>query len=179
MGRSTHPWLSRARPGSAEPGSGSPGRIGFGPTDPIPIPGIHRPFTANTVGLLSPELNQASGLEKEEEIFEVYEAATNEDDDFMYLQLAPKEIEDGGHATLDELGRLASDSSYAYHAGVKLIGATSHFITDDLDAGPIIEQMVMFYFHVVSTFFCLLSLVNLNFEPLLRIFFYQFVCFYG
>ncbi|MQL94128.1 hypothetical protein Taro_026779 [Colocasia esculenta] len=40
MGRSTHPWLSRARPGSAEPGSGSPGRIGFGPTDPIPIPGF-------------------------------------------------------------------------------------------------------------------------------------------
>ncbi|MQL83403.1 hypothetical protein Taro_015906 [Colocasia esculenta] len=39
MGRSTHPWLSRARPGSAEPGSGSPGRIGFGPTDPISIPG--------------------------------------------------------------------------------------------------------------------------------------------
>ncbi|MQL92968.1 hypothetical protein Taro_025606 [Colocasia esculenta] len=40
MGQSTHPWLSRARPGSAEPGSGSPGRIGFGPTDPISIPGF-------------------------------------------------------------------------------------------------------------------------------------------
>jgi len=30
----------------------------------------------------------------------------------------------------------------AYQKGVKLIGATSHFITDDLDEGPIIEQAV-------------------------------------
>ncbi|KAG0454046.1 hypothetical protein HPP92_025350 [Vanilla planifolia] len=30
----------------------------------------------------------------------------------------------------------------AYSAGVKLIGATSHLVTPDLDAGPIIEQMV-------------------------------------
>ncbi len=28
----------------------------------------------------------------------------------------------------------------AYHRGVKLIGATSHYISDELDAGPIIEQ---------------------------------------
>ena len=30
----------------------------------------------------------------------------------------------------------------AYHKGVKLIGATAHFVTDDLDEGPIIEQAV-------------------------------------
>ncbi|MFH1378707.1 MAG: formyltetrahydrofolate deformylase [bacterium] len=30
----------------------------------------------------------------------------------------------------------------AYERGVKIIGATSHFITDELDAGPIIEQQV-------------------------------------
>ncbi|GJN31310.1 hypothetical protein PR202_gb19692 [Eleusine coracana subsp. coracana] len=30
----------------------------------------------------------------------------------------------------------------AFNAGVKLIGATSHFVTPELDAGPIIEQMV-------------------------------------
>ncbi|KAE9613138.1 hypothetical protein Lal_00027651 [Lupinus albus] len=30
----------------------------------------------------------------------------------------------------------------AFDAGVKLIGATSHFVTEGLDAGPIIEQMV-------------------------------------
>src|SRR5436305_12927983 len=28
----------------------------------------------------------------------------------------------------------------AYHKGVKLIGATSHYVTADLDQGPIIEQ---------------------------------------
>lgn len=30
----------------------------------------------------------------------------------------------------------------AFDYGVKLIGATSHFVTEELDAGPIIEQMV-------------------------------------
>ncbi|KAF9615527.1 hypothetical protein IFM89_024154 [Coptis chinensis] len=33
-------------------------------------------------------------------------------------------------------------SKQAFDAGVKLIGATSHFVTEELDAGPIIEQMV-------------------------------------
>ena len=28
----------------------------------------------------------------------------------------------------------------AFERGVKLIGATSHYVTDELDAGPIIEQ---------------------------------------
>lgn len=30
----------------------------------------------------------------------------------------------------------------AFEAGVKLIGATAHFVTKELDEGPIIEQMV-------------------------------------
>jgi formyltetrahydrofolate deformylase len=30
----------------------------------------------------------------------------------------------------------------AYERGVKLIGATSHYVTNDLDEGPIIEQDV-------------------------------------
>ncbi|KAI3823803.1 hypothetical protein L1987_05245 [Smallanthus sonchifolius] len=33
-------------------------------------------------------------------------------------------------------------SRQAFNAGVKLIGATSHFVTEELDDGPIIEQMV-------------------------------------
>ncbi|XP_057518712.1 formyltetrahydrofolate deformylase 2, mitochondrial-like [Amaranthus tricolor] len=33
-------------------------------------------------------------------------------------------------------------SRQAFDCGVKLIGATSHFVTEELDAGPIIEQMV-------------------------------------
>ena len=31
----------------------------------------------------------------------------------------------------------------AFDRGVKLIGATSHYVTDDLDEGPIIEQDIM------------------------------------
>ncbi|XP_028751835.1 formyltetrahydrofolate deformylase 1, mitochondrial isoform X2 [Neltuma alba] len=38
--------------------------------------------------------------------------------------------------------RGGNPSRQAFDAGVKLIGATSHFVTDELDAGPIIEQMV-------------------------------------
>ena len=29
----------------------------------------------------------------------------------------------------------------AYEAGVKVIGATAHFVTEELDGGPIIEQL--------------------------------------
>ncbi|MDD1783020.1 formyltetrahydrofolate deformylase [Enterovibrio sp. ZSDZ35] len=37
----------------------------------------------------------------------------------------------------------------AYHRGVKIIGATAHFVTNDLDEGPIIDQNVK---HVDHTF---------------------------
>ena len=36
----------------------------------------------------------------------------------------------------------ASPYAQAYTRGVKLIGATAHYVTDELDAGPIIEQDV-------------------------------------
>ncbi|XP_022153993.1 formyltetrahydrofolate deformylase 2, mitochondrial [Momordica charantia] len=36
----------------------------------------------------------------------------------------------------------SNPSKQAFNAGVKLIGATTHFVTEELDAGPIIEQMV-------------------------------------
>jgi formyltetrahydrofolate deformylase len=36
----------------------------------------------------------------------------------------------------------------AYERGVKIIGATSHYVTGDLDAGPIIEQDVVRVSHV-------------------------------
>eukprot|EP00268_Persea_americana_P022731 TRINITY_DN22564_c0_g1_i12.p1 TRINITY_DN22564_c0_g1~~TRINITY_DN22564_c0_g1_i12.p1 ORF type:complete len:275 (-),score=31.69 TRINITY_DN22564_c0_g1_i12:72-896(-) len=38
-----------------------------------------------------------------------------------------------------------SPCKQAYDAGVKLIGATSHFVTEELDAGAIIEQMVILF----------------------------------
>jgi formyltetrahydrofolate deformylase len=38
----------------------------------------------------------------------------------------------------------------AHARGVKLIGATSHYVTDDLDEGPIIEQDVVRVDHTAS-----------------------------
>ena len=38
----------------------------------------------------------------------------------------------------------------AYKRGVKIIGATSHYVTEELDAGPIIEQDVMRVTHAHS-----------------------------
>ncbi|NCA19222.1 MAG: formyltetrahydrofolate deformylase, partial [Actinobacteria bacterium] len=35
----------------------------------------------------------------------------------------------------------------AYERGVKIIGATAHFVTEDLDEGPIIEQDVAHVSH--------------------------------
>lgn len=39
----------------------------------------------------------------------------------------------------------------AYERGVKLIGATAHFVTPDLDEGPIIEQQVARVDHAATT----------------------------
>jgi formyltetrahydrofolate deformylase len=36
----------------------------------------------------------------------------------------------------------------AYERGVKLIGATAHYVTEDLDEGPIIEQEVIRVSHL-------------------------------
>jgi formyltetrahydrofolate deformylase len=38
----------------------------------------------------------------------------------------------------------------AYDRGVKIIGATSHYVTEELDAGPIIEQDITTVSHVHS-----------------------------
>ena len=38
----------------------------------------------------------------------------------------------------------------AYERGVKIIGSTSHYVTSDLDAGPIIEQDVVRVSHADS-----------------------------
>ncbi|OIN08161.1 formyltetrahydrofolate deformylase [Oceanisphaera psychrotolerans] len=44
----------------------------------------------------------------------------------------------------------ASPYRQAYERGVKMIGATAHFVTDDLDEGPIIEQDVTHVNHTLS-----------------------------
>src|SRR5207249_6973146 len=38
----------------------------------------------------------------------------------------------------------------AHRRGVKIIGATSHYVTEELDAGPIIEQDVIRVSHATS-----------------------------
>jgi formyltetrahydrofolate hydrolase len=43
---------------------------------------------------------------------------------------------------MDKKAMIQIISAQAYQAGVKLIGATAHFVTPELDEGPIIEQMV-------------------------------------
>jgi formyltetrahydrofolate deformylase len=44
----------------------------------------------------------------------------------------------------------ANPYKQAYERGVKIIGATAHFVTDDLDEGPIIEQSVTHVNHSYS-----------------------------
>ncbi len=44
----------------------------------------------------------------------------------------------------------ASPYRQAYERGVKMIGATAHFVTDDLDEGPIIEQDVTHVNHTLT-----------------------------
>jgi formyltetrahydrofolate deformylase len=39
-------------------------------------------------------------------------------------------------------GRLPAGREAAYIRGVKLIGATAHYVSEELDAGPIIDQGV-------------------------------------
>ncbi|NCD71389.1 formyltetrahydrofolate deformylase [Mucilaginibacter agri] len=45
----------------------------------------------------------------------------------------------------------ASPYRQAYNRGVKLIGATAHFVTNDLDEGPIITQQTIHVNHSFST----------------------------
>ncbi|MBM7454338.1 formyltetrahydrofolate deformylase [Oceanisphaera litoralis] len=44
----------------------------------------------------------------------------------------------------------ASPYRQAFERGVKMIGATAHFVTDDLDEGPIIEQDVTHVNHIFT-----------------------------
>ncbi|HRP69690.1 MAG TPA: formyltetrahydrofolate deformylase [Turneriella sp.] len=78
----------------------------------------------------------------------------HEKSDFMvlarYMQiLSPEFIETYGKAIINihhsflPSFKGAYPYERAYERGVKLIGATAHFVTHELDEGPIIEQMVM------------------------------------
>ncbi|KAI5079366.1 hypothetical protein GOP47_0004845 [Adiantum capillus-veneris] len=58
-----------------------------------------------------------------------------------FLKLYGKDIINIHHGLLPSF-KGANPYKQAYEAGVKLIGATSHFVIEELDGGPIIEQMV-------------------------------------
>ena len=59
-----------------------------------------------------------------------------------FLQYYPNKIINIHHSFLPAfIG--ADPYKKAYERGVKLIGATSHYVTEDLDEGPIIEQSVI------------------------------------
>ncbi|XAR70472.1 Formyltetrahydrofolate deformylase [Bertholletia excelsa] len=93
-------------------------------------------------------LDTSIGNKREEEILELVQ-----DTDFLvlarYMQILSgnflrsygKDIINIHHGLLPSF-RGRNPAKQAFDAGVKLIGATSHFVTEELDAGPIIEQMV-------------------------------------
>ncbi|XP_073001233.1 formyltetrahydrofolate deformylase 2, mitochondrial isoform X1 [Typha latifolia] len=93
-------------------------------------------------------LPTTSGNKREEEILELVE-----DTDFLvlarYMQILSgsflktygKDVINIHHGLLPSF-KGGNPSKQAFDAGVKLIGATSHFVTEELDEGPIIEQMV-------------------------------------
>ena len=74
-----------------------------------------------------------------------------------YMQILSKEISDKFSSKIINIHHSflpsfkgASPYKQAYKRGVKLIGATAHFVTSDLDEGPIIEQDVARVTHVTS-----------------------------
>ena len=75
-----------------------------------------------------------------------------------YMQILSKEISDKYSSKIINIHHSflpsfkgASPYKQAYKRGVKLIGATAHFVTSDLDEGPIIEQDVARVTHITSS----------------------------
>ncbi|MGY4689173.1 formyltetrahydrofolate deformylase [Salibacterium sp. K-3] len=103
------------------------------------IPFRHIPVTKDT---------KAEAEQKQKEILESYNI------DFIvlarYMQiLSPSFVETFRHKVINIhhsfLPAFIGANPYqkAFDRGVKLIGATAHYITDDLDEGPIIDQEVL------------------------------------
>ncbi|MBQ3635261.1 MAG: formyltetrahydrofolate deformylase [Bacteroidales bacterium] len=64
-----------------------------------------------------------------------------------FIKAYPERIINIHHSTLPAFVG-AKPYHQAYERGVKLIGATGHYVTADLDAGPIIEQDVIRVTHI-------------------------------
>lgn len=68
----------------------------------------------------------------------------------QFVQLFPMKIVNIHHSFLPAFVG-ANPYKQAYMRGVKLIGATAHFVTNNLDEGPIIEQQIIPINHTYST----------------------------
>ena len=103
----------------------------------------------------------AEGLSREEHESKVMECIDKHDFDYMvlakymriltpiFVKAYPQKIVNIHHSFLPAfIG--ANPYKQAFERGVKIIGATAHFVTDDLDEGPIIAQDVIPVNHRLS-----------------------------
>jgi formyltetrahydrofolate deformylase len=103
----------------------------------------------------------AEGLSREEHESEVMACIDEHDFDYMvlakymriltpeFVKAYPQQIINIHHSFLPAfIG--ANPYKQAYERGVKIIGATAHFVTNDLDEGPIIAQDVIPVNHRLS-----------------------------
>ena len=67
-----------------------------------------------------------------------------------FVKLFPMKVINIHHSFLPAFAG-ANPYKQAYTRGVKLIGATAHFVTNDLDEGPIIEQQIIPVNHTYTT----------------------------
>lgn len=66
-----------------------------------------------------------------------------------FVEAFPKKVLNIHHSFLPAfIG--ANPYKQAHHRGVKIIGATAHYVTDDLDEGPIVAQDVVRVDHTYS-----------------------------
>lgn len=107
------------------------------------IPFYHVPVTKDTKAAATQE--QLRLLEKHQVDFIVLA---------RYMQIVPAELIDAYTSNIINIHHSflpAFPGAKPYHSaferGVKIIGATSHYVTEELDAGPIIEQGVSHVSH--------------------------------
>ncbi len=68
----------------------------------------------------------------------------------QFVELFPMQIINIHHSFLPAFAG-AHPYKQAYQRGVKIIGATAHFVTNNLDEGPIIEQQIIPVDHTYTT----------------------------
>lgn len=111
------------------------------------IPYYHIPVTKETKEQAEQEAIQ---LLKEHEIDFIVLARYMQILSPQFVEQYPNRIINIHHSFLPAfIG--ANPYAKAFERGVKLIGATSHYVTDDLDEGPIIEQDVLRVDHSYTT----------------------------